>query len=395
MTYRTKTWADTRVEMKPPHCGLSAAGFSLLEMLASVVIMLVLLGAVFAFLFQVQKKMQGSQVVSESNQTARAAMELMTQEIGQAGFNPQFANTKTFDPGGGNYNGPNAAVQCITLSDIKGINPGDWVGVDSGANYEVVQVLETSTGSLPSYSACTGANQIGAIFTMYHDNLGTPPHGSTLAPNIPVTSYKFPYPGGIVKNRTESFGATSVSVSNDRILSFYGDINNDGNIYYVVYSLYNPTSGTPQTVTIPGSTQTYYLYTLYRSITPVTFSDGQTNQHASPLVHNVIYQDITTSTPTGPTGQPLFSYPAVVSVAIRPVVASVVGTVQINLCVAVNPQSMEAGGVTQWYTMASQIRPMNLWAAVTVNSTGASKYLSDHPRSIPLAFPSTLSNYYF
>ena len=389
MTYRTHTKADTGVEMKPPHGGLSAAGFSLLEMLASVAIMVVLLGGVFAFLFQVQKKMQGSEVVSESNQTARAAMELMTQEIGQAGFNPQFPNTKTVDPTGGNYNGPNAGVQCITVSDIKGINPGDWVVVDSGANYELVHVLETSAGSMPSYSACTAANQIGGIFTMYHDAA----HSSAVP--FPVTSYKFPYPGGIVKNRTVTYGASPVPVSNDRILTFYGDINNDGNIYYVVYSLYNPTSGTPQTVTIPGSTQTYYLYTLYRSITPVTFNDGQTNQHASPLVQNVIYQDINTSSPKGPTGQPLFSYPAVVSVAIRPVIASVVGTLRINLCVAVNPQSMEAGGVTQWYTMASQIRPMNLWAAVTVNSTGASKYLSDHPRSLPMAFASPLSNYYF
>ena len=391
MAYQTKT--------KARHCELGTDGFSLLEMLASMTIMLVLLGAVFAFLIQVQKKMQGGQVTSESNQTARAGMELVTQEIGQAGFNPQFTNTKTFTPGAGGFT-PSASVQCMTLSDIKGISPGDWVGVDSGANYELVQVLETSTGSMPTWGTCSAANQIGAIFTMYHDNLGTPPHGSTLSPNIPVTSYKFPYPGGIVQNKTVSFGGTNITVSNDHILAFYGDINNDGNISYVVYSLYNPTSGTPQAVTIPGSTQTYYLYTLYRSITPVAFHDGQTNQHASPLVQNVLYQDITATYlpgtgPFGPTGQPIFSYPNRVSVAIRPSVVSVVGTVQINLCVAVNPHSMESSGVTQWYTMASQMRPMNLWAAVTANNTGASKYLSDHPRDIPMAFPTPLLNYYF
>lgn len=377
----------------------AARGFSILEMLASVTITLLLLGAVFGFVFQTQKKLQGGLVTSESNQTARAAMELMTQEIGQAGFNPQFANTKTFDPSGGNYPGPNAGVQCITLSDIKGINPGDWVGVDSGANYELVQVLKTSTGSMPSYSACTAANQIGAIFTMYHDNLGTPPHGSTLAPNIPVASYKFPYPGGILRNATVSWGGTNVTVSNNSMLAFYGDINNDGKIYYVVYSLYNPSSGSPPQVTIRvgGANQTFYLYNLYRSVTPVPFNSAGSNVNlkASPLVQNVIFQDINTSNPLGPTGQPIFNYPNTVSVAIRPSVVSVVGTLVINLCVAVNPASLESGGVVQWYTMSTQIRPVNLWAAVSINGTGGARYLPNTPVGLPMTFPSPLSSYYF
>ncbi len=360
-------------------------GFSVLEMLASVTIMLVLLGAVFGFLFQTQKKMQGGLVTSESNQTARAAMELMTQEIGQAGFNPQFANTKTVSSGVT----PNAAPQCITLSDIKGINPGDRVAVDTGANYEVVQVVATSSGAMSGQTACASANQLSAIFLMYHDAA----HGSAMP--FPVVSYKFPYPSGILNNTTVSMGGTNVTISNNYVLAFYGDINNDGTIYYVVYSLYSPTSGSPPQVTI--NAQNYNLYNLYRSITPVTFnsSGSNVNTKASPLVQNVIYQDTSSSTATGPTGEPIFKYPNTVSVAIRPSVVAVAGTVVINLCVAVNPASLESGGVVQWYTMSTQIRPVNLWAAVTVNTTGGARNLPDTPVGLPMSFPNPLSNYYF
>ncbi len=225
---------------------------------------------------------------------------------------------------------------------------------------------------------------------MYHDAA----HSSTMP--FPVASYQFPYPGGILSGATVSWGGTNITVSNDHVLAFYGDINNDRTMNYVVYSLYNPTSGTPPQVTVNGTT--YNLYNLYRSITPVTFNSGATiaNHAASAFVGNVMYQDITSvSNPTGPTGQPIFAYPNTVTLAITPSTVSVVGTVVINLCVAVNPKALEQGNVVQWYTMATQIRPVNLWGSVTVNVTGGSKYLVQSPVGLPMAFPSSLSNYYF
>jgi type II secretory pathway pseudopilin PulG len=357
----------------------SAWGFSLLEMMASVAILTLVMGAVFMFLNQTQKRLQGSMVISESNQTARAAMEMISQEIGQAGFNPQFIDTKTDSTA----ITPSPTAQCVTLNNITGINPGNWVAVDSGPNYELVQVTATSNGALSGSTICSSTNQIRGIFLMNH----------TPAPTVPITSYKFPYPSGILRNATVSWGGTNVTVSNDHMLAFFGDINSDGNIYYVVYSLYNPDSGTPPQVTVNG--QTYYLYTLYRSITQVTFSSGATNVKASPLVQNVLYQGVTASNPVGPTGQAIFGYPNTLSVAISPSIVSVVGTVVINLCVAVNPKALETSNTVQWYTMATQIRPVNLWSAVTVNVTGGSKYLPQTPAGLPMAFPSPLANYYF
>ncbi len=380
---------------QPVERGGLGPGFSLLELLTSVAIITLLMGAVFSFMFQAQKRLQGSLVISESNQTARAAMELMTQEIGQTGFNPQFTTTKNITQ---NFTASSNA-NCVTVSSLTGINPGDWLTVDTGANYEIVQVLATSNGAISGSTKCVGSSEIRAIFLANH----------TPQP-IPIASYKFPYPTGILRSATVSWGGTNVTVSNDHMLAFFGDINNDGTVYYIVYSLYNPTAGSPPPqVSIPvgGTPTTFYLYNLYRSITPVTFDSGATNANnkASPLVENVVYLDFTaagpwascidTSKPCGPTGQPIFAYPNPVSVQLIPSVVSVVGTVVINLCVAVNPKAIETGSTVQWYTMASQIRPLNLWSAVTVSQTGGAKYLAQTPLGMPMTFPATLANYYF
>jgi Tfp pilus assembly protein PilW len=133
-------------------------------MLTSVVIITILMGTVFAFMISVQKRIQGSLVISQSNQTARAAMELMTQEIGQAGFNPQFTNLVTEST----VITASATPTCVALSTIRGIYPGDFVIVDTGANQEIVQVQATSNGALPGGTKCSGANQIKATFKMCH-----------------------------------------------------------------------------------------------------------------------------------------------------------------------------------------------------------------------------------
>jgi hypothetical protein len=315
-------------------------------------------------------------------------MELMTQEIGQAGFNPQFANQLT----DATAITPSATPACVTLNSISGVYPGDFLVVDVGAFMETVQVVATSIGKISGQTVCGAANQIKAVFKSCHGTAVVPcgPTGSTLP--IPFTSYKFPYPTGILRGKSLTWGSSTVTISNDHILAFFGDIENAQSPQYVVYSLYNPTPGVAApSVTI--NSQTYYLYNLYRSATNLTYTTGTANNNASPLVQNVIYQDITGVNPVGPTAQPIFGYPDNVNVSITPAVVTVVGTVVMNLCVAVNPKSLETGTAVQWYTMASQIRPMNLWAAVTVNVTGGSKYLVQDPLGLPMTFPA-LTTYY-
>ena len=329
-------------------------GFSMVEMTISVLIISLLMSAVFPFIIQAQKKLQGTQVEAESNQGARGAMELMTQEIGQAGYNPNFSANRT----SALPVTANADPQCVTINDISEIGTGDWLSVDSGVNNEFVQVTgTTATG------ACASANQIQAVFIMNH----TSP--STTFP-FRVASYKLPYPTGIL---------TGAGTSSDHVLEFYGDINGDGVISYVVYSLQATTP--PVTVSING--QNYTLYDLMRSITPVTFGAGAKNSPPSPMVRNVIYQDITSVNPIGPTGKPLFAYPSTILVGIVPNQTTVVGTVAINLCIAVNPQNIETNQM-EWRIMSTQIRPLNLSAAVQVNQAGGYKFLPLTPLGLPM-----------
>ncbi len=357
------------------------AGFSLLETLVAVAIIVLLMSAVFPFLVAAQKRFQGNQMSAEASQSARAALEVMTQEIGQAGFNPNFTSNKTLAaavPASG-------VAQCVTLNnaaggsgDISGINPGDYVSVGSGTSYELIQVLSTSNAYT---SSCGSPNQIKAKFLTAH------------ASGSPVISYKLPYGSGLLYNATATTPSTE---STDQRLEFFGDINQDGVINYVVYSL-NPTTSPATTVSVTtGDYQgTYTMYNLYRSVTQVQYTDIPTpsgytvpnNKPAYLFVPNVLY-DATNK--RGPTGEPIFKYPNVVTLGVVPNVITVIGTVQVTVSVAVNPKSLETG-VVQWFTMATQIRPLDLSAAINVNNAGGTSYLPLLPPSLPMAFP---SNYY-
>lgn len=339
-----------------PTTKTNSRGFTLVELLPSIAILSFVMASLLGFLTQMQKKFQGTQVTSESSMTARAAMEIMTEDIGQAGYNPNFTSNRTCNVAVTASGDP----QCVTLNDASQINPGDWLSVDTGINNERVKVLgTTATG------ACTQPNQVQGVFVMNHIF-----PGSTVP--FPVNSFKLPYPTGIL---------LGTGLSNDHRLMLYGDINDDGTVRYLDYTL-TPTTTPATTITVDGNS--YVLYNLMRSITPVTFATGAVESAGSPLVQNVIYQDISsTTTPLGPSGQPIFSYPEVYQVGIVPNQMTVVGTVNINISVAVNPQNIETRTV-QWFTMSSRIRPLNLAAAVEVSQAGGFVFLPPTPPGLPM-----------
>jgi prepilin-type N-terminal cleavage/methylation domain-containing protein len=354
----------------------SAAGFSLLELLISVAIMAIFMTTVILFVNKSQMRAQSDAVVAESNQSARETLETMEQEIGQAGYNPLFSGNQNKTAAGSVA--AKADPQCVTLNNITQINPGDWLAVDTGGAFELVQVLSTSA---VSGSTCAGANQISAVFEQCHNDIVAPCPTTGKTGAFPIISYKQAYPSGILQG---------TGTSSDNTLELFGDVNADGTLQYVVYSLHAPANAS--TLTINGVT--YTLYTVYRSITPLTFAAGATNNQASPLVQNVLYN---TTNAQGPTGQPIFSYPVTVSLSLVPKTVTVVGTVAINLCIAVNPHALEMPNPS-FYTMSTQVRPMNLAAAVAVNNAGGAQFLpawtagtGGAPLGLPMSNP---ANYY-
>ena len=102
---------------------LRTDGFSLMEMLVSIAIIVLLMSAVFPFLFQAQKRFQGNVVVSEANQAARAGLEVMAQEIGQVQARLDVeAGESGLDPDSEQRDGP-GIVACDIFSEHSSLRP--------------------------------------------------------------------------------------------------------------------------------------------------------------------------------------------------------------------------------------------------------------------------------
>jgi hypothetical protein len=129
-------------------------------------------------------------------------MEMMTMEIAQAGSHGDRSTTT---------NGAVAAssgTQGVAVASSSGFNAGDYVEVDNGASKETVQLTAVAAGSL------TG------VFRTAH------------AAGTPVRLFALPYLRGIIPPA----GLGPNSSANVTTLRFFGDINGDGNLFYVVYS---------------------------------------------------------------------------------------------------------------------------------------------------------------
>ncbi len=208
-------------------------GFSLLEMMVSLAVMLVVASAAFYTLDQSQKVYGSQQLQSDMHATLRSAFELMSQEIGQAG-SVDFAPTTLSAAVTGS-----TSAQTATLASSANIFVGEELTVDTGANQETVQVT-----SLP------GTNEVKGIFTLSH------------ASGAAVTAYGV-FPNGILAPTT---GAGS------NTLQIFGDINANQTLTYVEYDCNPGTSSAPGTLT--------------RSIT--TVAPGTSTTNASQVLLNTL-----------------------------------------------------------------------------------------------------------
>ena len=185
------------------------SGFTLLEMTISTVVMLVITGVVFGVLSFSQKIYGSQQLQADMHSGMRGVIELMTQEIGQAG-SLSFAPKQVVAPG---IVAPAAAAQAMNVTSTTGMFVNEWLTVDSGAQQELVQVVTIPT-----------ATQITAKF------------GKTHAVNQPIVAYGV-FPNGIL---TTAAGNT---------LQLFGDIQADGTITFVRYDCNPGTPAAPGTLT--------------------------------------------------------------------------------------------------------------------------------------------------
>jgi prepilin-type N-terminal cleavage/methylation domain-containing protein len=238
-----------------------ASGFSLLEMLVSIVVLLVVAGVAMTVLVNMTKTQGTVANRTEMHSSVRSATELLQQEIGQAG----------------RVSLPNPAVTVTLVGAVTAVGSPQSVQVSSAAGMFageqlVIDAANNSTTNIPQETVTIASvdlttNQILATFKKTH------------ASGVPVRAL-----GGFSSGIVPS-GATNGSTAS--VLKLYGDINDDGNMVYVEYRCNLDPNGI-----LPG--------TLTRSVTPIT---SATKQGAEILLDNVM-----TNPPNGGTAVPCFSY---------------------------------------------------------------------------------------
>jgi type II secretory pathway pseudopilin PulG len=185
-------------------------GFSLIEFLVSVVVTLFLMGAVFHVLGKYQRTYQTEQVTTDMRQGARSAMELLSQEVGQAGYLGFTTTSLNADVTGA------AIAQTVPLASTANIFNGEILMVDAGVAQELVTVTDL-----------TGTT-VSGVFRNSHSK------------DAPVNAV------GVF-----SQGVLPPPSSTANVLQLFGDVNADGTLRYVEYR-YDSAAGT-----------------LSRSITPI------------------------------------------------------------------------------------------------------------------------------
>jgi len=197
----------------------SEAGFSLPEVLISMAIMLVIAGAATTALLRL-----GAQQATIWNRTQmhsgiRGATEVLQQEVGQAGrVSLPAAVTLSSAVGTAGSASPN-------VTSAAGIFVGEQLTIDSGCNdtatpcaskQEVVTVT-ACTSSVNAGCTTSGAESVTAVFASSH----------AVGASVQALGG---FHAGIVPESTTN-GST------ESVLKLFGDINGDGTMMYVEYSI--------------------------------------------------------------------------------------------------------------------------------------------------------------
>jgi prepilin-type N-terminal cleavage/methylation domain-containing protein len=191
-------------------CG--QGGFTLIEMLIAMMILLAVAGIVMSGMVQMMF-VQGSVANrSEMHSSVRSATELLEQEIGQAG-RVSLPATVTMSTPVLIVLAGTPLTQAVSVSSTAGMFNGEYLVIDAGTPQETVRISNLSSASFT------------ATFFNSH------------AAGVPVTVQGGFGTGIVPPNMTN--GSTGI------LLKLYGDINGDGNMVYIEYSCVAGTTAVP------------------------------------------------------------------------------------------------------------------------------------------------------
>jgi prepilin-type N-terminal cleavage/methylation domain len=230
-------------------------GFSLLELLIAVAILVIVAGAVMAGMINTTRSQSMVMNRTQLHASVRNATELMEQEIGQAG-------RVTSEPGlqisaVATVGAPSMVTVTTTSTTpaTTGLYEGEQLVVDpSTINEETVTISTVSSGSTitATFANTHLANTPVLVLGGFASGI-LPPEGSSLL----VFS-------GTGTNNTKLSTGSGGQASSSNILKLYGDINGDGTMAYVVYKC-SPTD---------AGDGTLYRYVSTDVTTAITVSQG-------------------------------------------------------------------------------------------------------------------------
>ncbi len=265
-------------------------GYSLIELLVSVAILVILMSLIFSFLASNQKQYVSQQVLAATNQGGRSAFEIMSQELNQAGYSPPFTNYRLLSSAA---TASGSSVVNLSLSLPSGVSTSPVTKRVFYGTRLLIGNTCTTAGS-PPVTICD-QEEVTVNYDTGFVN-GTTAIGTSTIPVVlannhaageSVYSRNYPYPQGIIyDNRTTySTSATGGTVVTgaplgvaDNRLRFFGDLMDSGDLYYGEYNLRCPngvdSSGNPVYIRACTPGCTTGPFTLTRFVTRLTNRSG-------------------------------------------------------------------------------------------------------------------------
>ena len=296
------------------------AGFSLLEVMAAMSILLIVSGTVVSAMLQMTKVEGSVTNQTEMHSSVRNATELLAQEVGQAGRvavpQPITLAGNVLAPAGA------AAPATVAVSSATSLFVGEKIVVDTGGNRETVTLTAVNPG----------ANTITAAFNLAH------------ATTVPVL-VEGSFVSGIVP---PSFARGSTATK----LKLYGDINGDGILRYVEY-------------TCDAATGNFY-----RNVVPLTAGAKPPLDPSMILINNIL---------PNPGGTPCFSYQEKV-VQNSPINAVV--NVGITLTVQTQYPDPQSHQFVKESKALLNVAPRNIFYGWQMGNAGLTDHMQPMPLSV-------------
>jgi type II secretory pathway pseudopilin PulG len=205
---------------------VQSRGFTVIELMISVGVLLAVLGPVMALFAQLEHSYAGTQQGIAVQMQAQSAISLMSDEIELAGSNA------TTDTVLSTSVGPCSQGCEVNVASGAGLNVGDQVQLDSGNNQELITVQNVGVTS--------GQSWFEAVLKKGHTN------GAT------VVYPGYPYASGIYKVTGSYAGTCPSGAECGDELQMFGNLQGDGIINFAEYKFDSAAQ------------------TLNRSLTPVT-----------------------------------------------------------------------------------------------------------------------------